>query len=134
MHESTPPEHVHALGIDRLRAPDIRFWSAWAEGALIGCGALKRLDATHEEIKSMRVHDAYRGQGFGRAILDHLLDQASISGARRVSLETGTGDDFQPAIALYERAGFRRCGPFGDYREGPFSVFMTLSLGERTRE
>ena len=126
MSEETPPEHVHALGLEKLRAPDITFWSAWVGDEVVGCGALRRLDDARGELKSMRVADRWLGQGIGHAILSHILAHARGLGLKSLWLETGK--PFQPARTLYERAGFRYCGAFGDYAEGEFSVFMTLDL------
>lgn len=128
MRSQTPACSVHALDIDRLRASDIRVWSAWEADALVGCGALKQLSPRHGEIKSMRTAFAHRGKGVGRAILMHLLAMARERGYERVSLETGATPPFLPALRLYESAGFERCGPFADYREDPHSVFMSLRL------
>lgn len=132
MHKWSPPESVHAMPIERLRAPDVTFWSVWAKTGdgieLAGCGALKQLDATHGEIKSMRAAPDYRGKGVGKAILRHMLAEARARRYARVSLETGAPDDFLPARRLYEAHGFALCEPFADYRPDPFSVFMTLEL------
>jgi len=129
MYSQSPPESVHALDLDRLRQPDISFWSAWHEtGRLMGCGALKALDETHAEIKSMRTAHAFRRCGVGRAMLAHLVAQATGRGFRRLSLETGTQPGFAAARGLYESFGFETCGPFADYVEDPNSVFMTLRL------
>ena len=126
MHATSPPESVHALDLDGLRRPEVAFWSAWRPGTLVGCGAFKRLDATHAELKSMRTHPAHRGTGVGTAILRHLLAQARSGGFHRVSLETGSMAFFAPARALYVRHGFLECPPFADYREDQNSVYMTL--------
>src|SRR5215475_7914989 len=88
MHELSPPESVHALTLDKLRAPDIAFFTAWENDQLIGCGALKELDSKHGEIKSMRTPVAYRRKGGGRAILSHLIEVARQRGYERLSLET----------------------------------------------
>jgi putative acetyltransferase len=128
MYELSPPESVHALDLNKLRAPDITFWTAWDDAVLVGCGALKQLTPTHGEIKSMRTPKALRRRGAGRAILVHIVDEARRRGYRRLSLETGSQDSFRPAQTLYESAGFRCCGPFGDYTHDPNSVFMTLEL------
>ncbi|HYF42170.1 MAG TPA: GNAT family N-acetyltransferase [Ramlibacter sp.] len=128
MHEWSPPESVHALDLDRLRSPDITFWTAWEGDTLLASGALKELSPTHGEIKSMRTPKALRRRGAGRAMLVHLLAEARTRGYRRLSLETGSQDTFEPARQLYARAGFRPCGPFGDYRPDPYSCFMTLEL------
>ncbi|MGO9712075.1 MAG: GNAT family N-acetyltransferase [Polyangiaceae bacterium] len=128
MHEHSPPESVHALDIDKLRAPDVTFWSAWVGEELAGCGALKRLDDARGEIKSMRVTDAFLGRGMGRAILAFIIDEARSRGMRTLWLETGSAEAFAPALRLYESAGFARCGPFDGYVEDPFSIFMTREL------
>ena len=128
MHALSPPESVHALDLERLRVPAITFWSAWAHGQLLGCGALKELDPSHGEVKSMRTPSARRRSGAGRAILMHIIEVAQARGYQRLSLETGAAEAFKPAQTLYESAGFVRCGPFGDYAEDSFSVFMTLRL------
>lgn len=128
MRALSPPESVHALDLDRLRQPDITFWSAWQGSLLLGCGALKELDRSHGEVKSMRTSDACRRRGAGRAILSHLIGEARSRGYQRLSLETGTAAAFEPAQRLYEDAGFTFSGPFGAYVEDPHSVFMTLKL------
>ena len=128
MHENSPPESVHALGVEALKKPDVTFWSAWVGEELAGCGALKRLDATRGEIKSMRVADGFLGKGIGRAVLEHIVAEAGRMGLGSLWLETGSTDAFRPALGLYSSAGFKRCGPFGDYVDDPFSVFMTRRL------
>lgn len=128
MHALSPPESVHALGLGQLRQPEITFWSAWDGSQLLGCGALKQLDRTHGEIKSMRTPAALRGRGAGRAILAHIIETARARGYGRLSLETGAEPAFEPARRLYEAFGFRTCGPFADYVEDPYSVFMTMDL------
>jgi putative acetyltransferase len=128
MHSLSPPESVHALDLAELRRPDITFWTAWDGDVLVGCGALKELDRSHGEIKSMRTPETLRRRGAGRAILDHLLDVARARGYERLSLETGSSAAFAAAHQLYESVGFTRCGPFADYVPDPHSVFMTLRL------
>jgi putative acetyltransferase len=128
MHAISPPGSVHALDLEKLRRPDITFWSAWDGARLLGCGALRELDGKHGEIKSMRTPDALRRQGAGKAILAHIIDTARSRGYGRLSLETGALAAFQPAQNLYGSFGFAYCGPFGDYAEDPNSVFMTLLL------
>jgi putative acetyltransferase len=128
MRAVSPPESKHALDLDGLRQPDIRFWSAWDEGQLVGCGALKLLDDTHGELKSMRSAASHRGRGVGRQMLLHILGEARATGLHRLSLETGAMPFFAPARALYAAHGFAACAPFGAYRADPNSVFMTLAL------
>ncbi len=133
MHELSPPESVHALDAAKLRSPDITFWTAWDGDALLGCGALKELDPTHGEIKSMRTPKACRRLGAGRALLARIIDEAKARGYERLSLETGSMMAFRPAQKLYESVGFFYCGPFGPYKEDPNSVFMTLELPHAPR-
>lgn len=128
MHELTPVESVHALDVDGLVATDVTVWSAWRGEEVVGVGALKTLDARRGELKSMRVSDAHRGTGAGRALLRHIVGAAAERGMTSLWLETGTGEAFTPAHRLYESEGFTRCGPFGDYRDDPLSVFMTRAL------
>ncbi len=127
-HETTAPEDVHALDLDALVDPSVTFFSFRVDGKLLGVGALKRLDGGHAEIKSMHTAEAARGQGIGRAMLDHLVDFAREAGYRRVSIETGAGPAFAPARRLYASASFTPCGPFADYRPRPTAAYMTLSL------
>ena len=128
--EHSPPESIHALDIDGLRQADVTFWSAWEHGELLGCCALKELDAAHGEVKSMRTADAHQRRGVGAQLLRHLLAQARARGYRRLSLETGSAEAFAPARRLYERHGFEYCGPFADYAEDAWSRFMSLRLAE----
>ena len=120
---------AHALDLSGLRAPDITFWSAWEGDAVVAVGALKALDAAHGEVKSMHTAEPARGRGVGSAMLRHIVEAARGRGMSRLSLETGSWPYFAPARAMYARAGFVECGPFGDYREDPNSVFMTRELG-----
>jgi putative acetyltransferase len=125
----TAPGSAHALDLSGLRAPDVTFWSAWEGDAVVGVGALKRLSAEHGEVKSMHTAEAARGRGVGSAMLRHIMEAARARAMSRLSLETGSWPYFVPARALYARHGFVECGPFGDYREDPNSVFMTVGLG-----
>lgn len=128
MHENSPPESVHALDLDKLRQPGVTFWSGWKDGEIVVMGALKRVNVTDGEIKSMRVADTFLGKGAGRAMLEHIIAEARRIGMTRLWLETGSTDAFTPAIKLYESAGFEVCGPFADYKLDPFSVFMRRDL------
>jgi putative acetyltransferase len=124
----SPPESCHALDLDELRGPDITFWTAWDRTQLLGCGALKQIDSSHGEIKSMHTTQAHRGRGVAKALLTHIIAVARSRGYRRLSLETGSMDAYAPARALYAGAGFCDCPPFGDYVLDPNSSFMTLEL------
>ncbi|MFN7294398.1 MAG: GNAT family N-acetyltransferase [Lysobacteraceae bacterium] len=126
--EHSPPESVHALGLERLKQPGLRFYTAWQGDELAAMGAVKRLATDHAELKSMRTVDAFQRRGIAATMLRHLLQVAADMGCTRVSLETGSMDAFAPARALYARFGFVACAPFGDYREDPYSVCMTRML------
>jgi putative acetyltransferase len=124
----SPPESMHALDLDGLRAPGTTFWTAWEGPGLLGCGALKVLDPSHGEIKSMHTTQAHRGEGIAAFILGHIIDEARQRSFRRLSLETGSMEAFAPSRALYSRFGFEICGPFASYIEDPYSVYMTREL------
>ncbi|MFB2687091.1 GNAT family N-acetyltransferase [Shewanella mangrovisoli] len=128
MRATSPPESVHALDLDGLRQPNIRFWTLWDGRNLAGCGALKWLDAEHAEIKSMRTAATYKQQGIASKVLQHLINDAKAAGVQRLSLETGSMAFFQPARNLYAKFGFELCGPFADYVLDPNSLFMTKKL------
>ena len=129
MHELSPADQVFALDLQKLRAPDISFWTVWDGATLLGCGALKALTPAHAEIKSMRTPKALRRLGAGRAMLLHIVESARAQGYERISLETGSHPDFGAAQSLYRSLGFEVSGPFGGYLENPHSVFMSLRLG-----
>ncbi len=128
MRQISPPESVHALDLDELRKPEITFWTCWEDGRLLGCGALKELSSTHGEIKSMRTSTAMRRRGIAKAILARIIQEARSRQYARLSLETGSMKEFEPARRLYENQGFAFCRPFGDYVEDPNSAFMSRSL------
>lgn len=128
MARHSPPESIHALDLEGLRAPGITFWTAWQGDELVGCGALKELDPQHGEIKSMRTARTHLRKGVAAQMLQHIVEEARRRRYRRLSLETGSMAAFAPARRLYDRFGFAACGPFGDYREDPNSVFMTCLL------
>jgi len=128
MVSQTPAGSVYAHPLERLRAPDITFWSVWEGDELVGCGALKELDARSGEIKSMRTAEAWRRRGVARALVDHIEAEAVRRGYACLYLETGASDRFVAARALYAARGFQPCGPFGDYGADPHSFFMRKSL------
>lgn len=125
---NSPKDSCHFLDFDGLKGPGVTFWSIHSGDALAGCGALKMLDARHGEIKSMRTDAAFLRRGVAARMLDHIMDAARDRGFDRLSLETGSGPAFAPALALYRRYGFQDCDPFADYRPDPFSRFMTRAL------
>jgi putative acetyltransferase len=124
----SPPESKHALDLDGLRRPEIIFWSVLDGDTLVGCGAIKRLDAGHAEVKSMRTRPARQRSGIASLLLGHIITEARRMGFTRLSLETGSAEFFAPARKLYEKFGFEYCPPFAGYRPDPNSVFMTRLL------
>ncbi len=124
----SPPDKVHAMPIERLREPDVTFFSAWDGEALAAVGALKQLEEGRGEIKSMRAAPAYRGKGAGEAILLHLMREANDRGYAWIGLETGRPEPFLPAQQLYNKHGFAECPPFGDYISDGFSLCMSRSI------
>jgi putative acetyltransferase len=128
MRAITPLESKHALDLDGLRAPEVTFWSVRDGDSVVGCGAIKRLDAAHAELKSMRTAPARKRSGVASLLLAHILAEAGLMGFTRLSLETGSAEFFLPARKLYEKFGFDYCEPFADYRPDPHSVFMTRLL------
>lgn len=127
----TPVESKHALDLDALRAPGITFWTVWDGDELVGCGAIKRLDGEHAELKSMRTARSRKRSGVASALLEHILAEATRMGYSRISLETGSADFFLPARSLYRKFGFVDCEPFADYHLDPHSAFLTRTLEKR---
>lgn len=128
MRDNSPPESVFALDLSGLQAPEVTVWAAWRDGRLAAVGAMKMLSEGMAELKSMRTHPDFVRQGAAAAILDKIIDVANARGVRRLSLETGSGATFDPAIALYRRRGFT-CGPaFSDYEASTFNQFLHLDL------
>ncbi|OMI38896.1 GNAT family N-acetyltransferase [Streptomyces sparsogenes] len=128
MRSLSPPESKHALDLDALREPGITFWVVRDGDVLVGCGALKKLDAGHAELKSMRTKAARKRSGVASLLLEHIITEAERMGFTRLSLETGSAEFFLPARKLYEKFGFVPCEPFADYRPDPNSTFMTRKL------
>jgi len=128
MADHSPPESIHALDVEGLKATGITFWTMRDGSEVLGCIALKQLDERHGEIKSMRTASAHLRKGVGAALLEHLVAEARRRGYERLSLETGSGPGFEAAHTLYRKFGFVECGPFANYREDPFSRFMTAVL------
>tara|TARA_R110002050_G_scaffold78737_1_gene168153 strand:+ start:20 stop:478 length:459 start_codon:yes stop_codon:yes gene_type:complete len=124
----SPVESVHALDLSALESPDVTFWSFWVNQELAGIGALKELEKEHGEIKSMRTSNNYLRKGIARKLLEHIINQANIRSYKKLSLETGTMDAFIPAHKLYQQFGFQECDPFGNYKEDPYSMFMTKTI------
>ena len=128
MYEITPPQSVRAFDLEALRSPGITFWSAWRKDKLLGCAALREIDAGTGEIKSMRVSKAHRGEGLGSKILEHIIGEAKRRDYEYLKLETGALPEFEAARAFYLRYGFEYCGPFADYPDDPNSAFLEKRL------
>ena len=120
-----PPESVHTPPLENLVPPVVTFWTIRKDGALLGCGALRR-DTGYGEVKSMFVRPAARGQGRSRGLLRAIIDGARAEAMPRLRLETG--HDAVAAQALYRAFGFREIDAFAPYRPDPLSVFMELTL------
>lgn len=128
MRGESPPESVHALDRSGLTAADVELFVLHEDGAPVGMGALRDLGEGVFEIKSMRMAPTRLGRGLGRAILEHLILEARGRGARRISLETGSGPAFEPALALYRSHGFRHGPAFGGYAVTAFNQFLHLDI------
>lgn len=128
MHENSPPGSVYALDLTGLMTPDVTVWTVWHDDILLGCGALKQLSVTTGEIKSMRTAPEHLRKGVGAALLAHIIAIARARGYHRLSLETGSGLAFDPALQLYRKHGFANGGPFGDYVPSAFNQFLHLDL------
>lgn len=128
MHENSPPGSVYALDLSGLQVPEVTVWSLWRGEAIAGIGALKRLGEGTGEVKSMRTHPAHLRQGVAAALLAHIMAAARADGLKRLSLETGSGPAFEPALALYRRNGFRNGPAFGDYEASAFNQFLHCDL------
>lgn len=125
---NSPKDSCHFLDVEGLKGPGVTFWTIREDGALAGMGAMKQHDAALGEIKSMRTAQPFLRRGVAAAMLTHIVAEARARGLSRLSLETGSGPAFEPALALYRAHGFVDCPPFADYRPDPFSRFMTLEL------
>tara|TARA_Y100000768_G_scaffold268512_1_gene205224 strand:+ start:1001 stop:1468 length:468 start_codon:yes stop_codon:yes gene_type:complete len=125
---ASPEGSAHVLDIPGLKVKSIKFWSLWRNNQLIGCGALKFLDKNHGEFKSIRVHDDYRGKGYGIQVINHLIDEAQKLKIKRLSIETGAGKFFYPARKLFDKCGFKACAPFAHYKDDVNSLYLTKLL------
>ncbi len=128
MHENTPAGHVFALDLSGLQVPEVTVWTAWRGDDIAGIAALKDLGGGRGELKSMRTHPDHLRQGVAAVLLDHIIGQARARGMSRLSLETGRGPSFEPALALYRRSGFANGEAFSDYQPSPYSQYLHLTL------
>ena len=124
----SPAGSTHVLDIDGLKDPSIKFWSLWENEKLMGCGALKFLNENHGEFKSIRVADQYRGKGYGKKIISHLIAEAKELKIKKISIETGSGEFFKSARRLFKNFGFEKCEPFSHYKTDVNSCYMTLEI------
>ncbi|MEO1044489.1 MAG: GNAT family N-acetyltransferase [Pseudomonadota bacterium] len=128
MQKYSPPGSVHALDASALKTPDVSVYSAWDDSHLSGIGALRQIDTVHGEIKSMRTHPIFLRRGVAADILEHIIAVAKERGYERLSLETGSGEPFEPALALYRKRGFANGPAFADYVRTEFNQFLHLTL------
>ncbi len=124
----SPAGSTHVLDIDGLKNPSIKFWSLWENEKLMGCGALKFLNESHGEFKSIRVADQYRGKGYGKKIISHLIAEAKELKIKKISIETGSGEFFKSARRLFKNFGFEKCEPFSHYKTDANSCYMSLEI------
>jgi putative acetyltransferase len=128
MHAHSPPGSVFALDFSALQAPEVTVWAAWQADKIAGIGALKDLGGRIGELKSMRTHPEFLRRGVAAALLEHIIGAARVNGMQRLSLETGSGVYFEPALALYRRRGFIDGDEFADYQRSAFNQFLHLNL------
>ncbi|MEK7455869.1 MAG: GNAT family N-acetyltransferase [Pseudomonadota bacterium] len=128
MQAESPPESVFALDLSGLQQPGICVWTAWDGDSIAGVAALRDLGSGQGELKSMRTHPDHLRRGVAAALLRHIIGQARQRGMTRLSLETGSGPAFDPALTLYRRNGFGNGEAFGDYRASAFNQFLHLNL------
>lgn len=128
MHANSPPGHVFALDLSGLKTPDVTVWSVWSGEAILAIGALRQLDDGTGEVKSMRTHPDHLRKGAAAFLLEHIISEARRKGLRRLSLETGSGPAFDPAVTLYRNRGFIEGEAFGGYRASEFNRFFHLEL------
>ena len=125
LRDASPEGSAHVLDIPGLKISSIKFWSLWENEKLLGCGALKFLDNSHGEFKSIRVHDNFRGKGNGIKVIEHLIEEAIKLNIKKISIETGAGEFFKPARKLFEKCHFKPCEPFAHYKEDINSLYFT---------
>ena len=134
MQANSPPESVYALDLSGLQKEEITVWTLWHDNVAIGCGALHELSPTHAEVKSMRTHPDHLRRGIAAKLLEHMLGNAQARGYERLSLETGSGDAFEPALTLYRKYGFENGPAFADYKASEFNQFLHLNLQKNRPE
>ena len=128
LRSASPQGSAHVLDIPGLKVSSIKFWSLWETEKLLGCGALKFLDESHGEFKSIRVHDNFRNKGNGIKVIRYLIEEAKKLKIKRLSIETGSGKFFLPARKLFQKCNFKPCKPFAHYKEDKNSIFLTKHI------
>lgn len=128
MLEGSPPGSSFALDLSGLQAKDVTVWAVHVAGRVAAIGALKRLDADRAEVKSMRTHPDFLRQGLAAALLETIIAHARAEGLTVLSLETGSGPAFEPALALYRKRGFVNGPAFADYTLTDFNQCLHLAL------
>jgi len=128
MHAHSPAGNVFALDLSGLQRPDVTVWTVWLGAEIAGVGALRDIGGGAGELKSMRTHPDHVRKGVAAVLLDHIIGQARSRGYQRLSLETGSGPAFEPALALYRKSGFVDGGAFSDYEQSAFNQFLHLAL------
>lgn len=121
-----PRESHHGYSVEQLLAEAVAFFLIRENGVPAGCGAVKLVGSEYAEVKRMYVRPQFRGTGLAKLMLRHLTDHAQGQGIELLRLETGIHQ--RAAIGLYERLGFRRIPPFGEYQEDPLSRFYEKRL------
>ena len=124
----SPVGSTHVLDIKGLKNSTIKFWSLWKDDELVGSGAIKFLDKEHGEFKSIRINDKFRKKGYGLKIIIYLIDEAKKLDIKKLSLETGSGEFFNPARELFHKCGFKVCEPFSHYIKDINSVYMSMLI------
>ncbi len=121
-----PAQSRHAYSVEKLLRERVVFFVTRYEGQLAGCGGIKMFGSEYGEVKRMFVRPEFRGKGLGKAMLRHLAEYARSNDAKLLRLETGIYE--VEAIGLYERFGFQRRAPFGEYFEDPLSVYFEMNI------
>lgn len=124
--ELTPPEFVFHMTVEQMAEPATTVFVAREDGLAVACGALKRHDGGIGEVKRMYTRPSHRGRKIGASIVERIEALARQEGLGQLVLETG--DRHPAAWAVYERAGFTRCGPVLDYPDSKWSIFYAKSL------
>ncbi|WP_430388704.1 GNAT family N-acetyltransferase [Dyella sp. 20L07] len=123
--ELYPTGNIQPVSVDALKQPNVTFLTARVDGTPVACGACVR-HTDYVEVKRMYVLPACRGLGLGKQLLEALEAEIARGNGKLVRLETGTAQ--AEALELYERAGYRRCPPFGEHHANPRSICMEKVL------